>query len=69
MSKVVLRPGESEESLVRRFSKKVLKDGILKEVKKKRYFVSKSEQRRIADRKAIRRHRRRERKAAESRHW
>jgi small subunit ribosomal protein S21 len=62
VSKVVLRPGESGESLVRRFSRKVIKDGTLREVKRKRFFVSKSEKRRIAERKAIRRMRRRERK-------
>jgi small subunit ribosomal protein S21 len=58
--KVELRPGESQDNLVRRFSKTVIKDGILKEVKKKRYFVSKSEKRRIAERKSTRRIRRRQ---------
>jgi len=58
MPNVVLRPGESQDSLVRRFSKKVMHDGILREVKRNRHFVSKSEQRRIAKRKAIRRIRR-----------
>jgi small subunit ribosomal protein S21 len=57
---VVLRPGESQENLVRRFRKKVMRDGILREVKRKRHFVSKSEKRRFAKRKAIRRIRRRE---------
>jgi ribosomal protein S21 len=37
-----------------------MRDGILKDARKKRFFVSKSEQRRIAKRKAIRRARRRE---------
>jgi small subunit ribosomal protein S21 len=57
---VVLRNGESQENLLRRFRKKVLRSGTLRDVKKKRHFVSKSEKRRIAKRKAIRRARRRE---------
>ena len=59
MTKVVLRPGESQESLLRRFRKRVTRDRILSDAKKKRFFVSKSEQRRIARRKAARRERRR----------
>jgi small subunit ribosomal protein S21 len=55
----MLRDGESAESLLRRFRKKVTQDGILSTVKRKRFFVSKSEQKRIARRKAIRRERRR----------
>jgi small subunit ribosomal protein S21 len=57
---VVLQDGESQESLLRRFRKKVTRDGVLSTVKKKRFFVSKSEQRRIAQRKAVRRERRRQ---------
>ena len=60
LATVTLRDGESQESLLRRFRKKVAKDRILSTAKKKRYFVSKSEQRRIARRKAIRRARRRQ---------
>ena len=59
MTKVWLRSGESPESLLKRFRKKVIRDKVLSDVKKKRFFVSKSEQRRIAQRKAIRRERRR----------
>jgi len=59
MTSVVLKSGESPESLLRRFSKQVSKSGVLRDAKKKRYFVSKSEQRRIAKRKAMRRERRR----------
>ena len=59
MTKVWLRSGESPESLLKRFRKKVTRDKVLSDVKKKRFFVSKSEQRRIAQRKAIRRERRR----------
>ncbi len=60
MADVVLRDGESQENLLRRFRKKVMRAGILRDAKRKRHFVSKSEQRRIAKRKAIRRHRRRQ---------
>ena len=60
MTGVVLRDGESQENLLRRFRKKVTRSGVLRDARKKRFFVSKSEQRRIAKRKALRRHRRRE---------
>lgn len=60
MTEVVLRPGESQESLLRRFRKSVTRDRILSDVKKKRFFVSKSEQKRIARRKAVRRERKRQ---------
>lgn len=60
MTRVVTRDNESPESLLRRFRKQVTKDGILSTVKKKRFFVSKSEQRRMARRKAIRRERKRQ---------
>lgn len=59
MTRVVLRQGESPESLLRRFRKKVTQDRILSDAKRKRYFVSKSEQRRVALRKARRRERKR----------
>jgi small subunit ribosomal protein S21 len=57
---VVLRSGESQESLLRRFRKKVAKSRILSDAKKKRFFVSKSAQRRAARRKAVRRERKRQ---------
>jgi small subunit ribosomal protein S21 len=56
----VSREGESPESLLKRFRNKVAKDGILSDLKKKRYHVSKSEERRLARRKAIRRERKRQ---------
>jgi len=62
MTTVVLRKGESQERLLKRFRKKVAQARILTMAKRKRFFISKSEQRRIARRKAIRRARRRERK-------
>ena len=58
MTGVELRDGESFESMFRRFRKGVLNARTLKEVKKRRFFVPKSEQRRRAKRKAIARARR-----------
>jgi len=58
---VELKPGESQESLLKRFRKQVTESGILSTVRKRRWYVSKSEERRRAKAKAIRRARRRER--------
>ena len=55
---VVLRQGESQEDLLRRFRKEVAESGILGEVRRKRWFISKSELKRVKRRKAIRRARR-----------
>mgnify|MGYP001122001904 CR=1 FL=1 len=59
MTTVTLRPNESQDQLLKRFRKKVAKSGILSTVRRKRWFVSKSELRRIQKKKAIRRGRRR----------
>jgi small subunit ribosomal protein S21 len=59
---VVLREGESPQQLIRRFRKKVSKSRILSDVKKKRYHIKKSEERRVARRKAVRKELRRQRK-------
>jgi small subunit ribosomal protein S21 len=59
---VELRPGESQESLLKRFRKEITKSGILGAVRRKRWYISKSEIRRIQKKKAIRRARRRETK-------
>jgi small subunit ribosomal protein S21 len=64
MTTVVLRPNESQDQLLKRFRKKVAKSGILSTVRRKRWFVSKSELRRIQRKKAIRRLKRRQRKFA-----
>jgi small subunit ribosomal protein S21 len=60
MATVVLRPNESQDQLLKRFRKKVAKSGILSTVRRKRWFVSKSELRRINKKKAIRRMKRRQ---------
>ncbi len=60
MATVVLRPNESGDSLLRRFRKKVVKSGILSTVRRKRWFVSKSETRRVEQKKSMRRIKRRQ---------
>ncbi len=55
---VRLKPGESQESLLQRFKQGVNKSKVLVTVKNKRWFVSKSEQRRLEKKKAIRKTRR-----------
>ena len=63
MATVELRPNESLEQLLKRFRKKVQRERVLSDVKKKRFFMSNSEKQRIALRKAKRRERNRKRKA------
>ncbi|MEJ5239570.1 MAG: 30S ribosomal protein S21 [Anaerolineales bacterium] len=65
MAIVVLRPGESQEQLLKRFRKKVVRSGVLSIVRRKRWFVSKSEQRRMEEKKALRRLKRRQMKEME----
>ena len=55
---VELRPGESQDSLLKRFRKEIIKARVLSTYRKKRWFVSKSEQRRLAKQRAIRKARR-----------
>ena len=46
MASVKLKPGESQEQLLRRFRKRVTNAGILSTVRRKRWHISKSESRR-----------------------
>jgi len=55
---VELRSGESQDSLLKRFRKEVIKTRVLSTYRRKRWFVSKSEQRRLAKQRAIRKARR-----------
>ncbi len=55
---VELRSGESQDSLLKRFRKEFVKARVLSTYRKKRWFVSKSEQRRLAKQRAIRKARR-----------
>ncbi|PKN84380.1 MAG: 30S ribosomal protein S21 [Chloroflexi bacterium HGW-Chloroflexi-8] len=60
MAFVTLRQSESQDSLLKRFRKKVVKSGVLSTVRRKRWFVSKSETRRVEKKKATRRMKRRQ---------
>jgi len=59
---VIRREGESDYQLARRFKKKVIRSGILSSVRNKRWFISKSERRRMEKKKAIRRIRKKQRR-------
>ncbi len=63
---VELRPNESQDQLLKRFRKKVAKSGVMSTVRRKRWYVSKSELRRIQKKKAVRRMRRRLPKESEA---
>ena len=65
MTSVNLRPNESQEQLFKRFKKKVMRSGLLSQLRNKRWFVSKSEQRRMDKKKAIRRMKKRSFKETE----
>ena len=58
MTSVVLRANESQDQLLKRFRKKVVKSGVLSTVRRKRWFVSKSETDRVERKKTLRRLRR-----------
>jgi len=57
--RVDLRQNESQKQMMKRFRKKVSRSGVLSTVRRKRWFVSKSELARIQRKKAIRRRKRR----------
>lgn len=65
MATVQARPNESQDSLLRRFRKEVVRSGVMTTLRKKRWYVSKSEERRRAKKKAIRKARQRERRQAQ----
>lgn len=60
LAHVTLRQSESQDSLLKRFRKKVVKSGVLSTIRRKRWFVSKSESRRVEKKKATRRMKRRQ---------
>jgi small subunit ribosomal protein S21 len=60
MTHVILRPNEGQDQLLKRFRKKIVKSGVLSTVRRKRWFISKSELRRVEKKKAIRRIKRRQ---------
>ena len=54
---VSIHDGESQESLLRRFQKKVQMSGVLRELKSNRFFIPKSEAARIKAKKSAQRRR------------
>ena len=54
---VSVREGETQDSLLRRFQKMVQMDGVLREAKAHRYFLSKREAARLKAKKNARRRR------------
>jgi len=54
---VLIRKGESQDSLLRRFQKMVQTSGILREVKAHRHFLSKGEMARLKAKRSARRRR------------
>ena len=52
---VELNDNESFDSLLRRFNRQVMTNGVLKEVRRKRWFITKGEQERMDERKGRRR--------------
>lgn len=60
---VNLQEGESQESLLGRFQKRMQTSGILREFRARRHFISNHEKERIAARKAARKAARRRQKA------
>ena len=54
---VLIRDGESQDSLLRRFQRMVQIDGVLREVKAHRHFISKRDAARIKARKSAKRRR------------
>lgn len=65
LATVTLRDGESQDALLKRFRKQVMKDRILGEARRKRWYISPSEMRRIQKQRAIRRARRKTRQREE----
>ncbi len=55
MPKVDLRSNETQEQLLRRFRKSVMKSKVLSDVRRKRWHIPKSEIERIKKKKALRR--------------
>ncbi|MBI4303032.1 MAG: 30S ribosomal protein S21 [Chloroflexi bacterium] len=57
-SDVSLRAGETQESLLKRFQRATQMDGILREAKARRHFVSKRDAARIKSRNSAKRRKR-----------
>lgn len=49
------RPEETVDSMIKRFKKEMLKSELMKEIRKREFYVPKSEKRRLKDAEAMRR--------------
>ena len=61
MVKQEKRPGESIDSVLRKFKKKIKEEGILNELRKREYFEKPSEERKRKEKAAVRRTRQQQR--------
>jgi len=61
MTFVVRREGETNDGLLKRFRKRVHEDGIMAEMRKRRYHKTKGEKRREMAKAAVRRRKKKER--------
>ena len=59
LTHVMLRDGEDPEALLKRFQTGMQRSGILRELRNRRFFRSKGEQRRLDRARSLRRQRRR----------
>lgn len=62
MTRVAVRDGESIERALKRFKRKVEQSGVLKEVRKREYFIKPSMKKKVKARNAESRARKREKK-------
>jgi len=62
MAVIVVHKNENIDAAIRRFQRQVVKEGIIGDILKKRYFISKSEQRRMKKHELIRASRRKKRR-------
>ncbi|MCL4534944.1 MAG: 30S ribosomal protein S21 [Bacteroidetes bacterium] len=62
---VIAQDGESVEQLLARFKRGMVRSGILKDLKKHRFFVGPGEQKRMKAKEAARKLKRRQRKFAD----
>ena len=58
---VIRKKGEGDDQFLKRFTRAVIKDGVLGEARRRRWFIGKAETRRLDKKKAIRRLKRKRR--------
>ena len=65
MAKIVVRKGEDVNRAIRRFKKKVESEGIMRDIKKKRYYLKPSEAKKVKRKLAEKRRRKSQKKQRE----